>query len=63
MNIQNSSLVKEILKPFNIAQLRRENPRFIFDEKKAIESLLIWKVAKQFSTIGFVVEQQLDGQF
>lgn len=52
-----------MLKPFNIAQLRRENPRFAFDEKAAIESVLVWKITKQFSTINFTVEQQLDGQF
>jgi len=63
MNIQNSSLIKEMLKPFNIGQLRRENPRFTFDEKAAIESVLVWKITKQFSTISFTVEQQLDGRF
>jgi hypothetical protein len=56
MNIQNSSLVKEMLKSFNVAQLRRENPRFVFDEKAATESIFVWKLTKQFSTIGFDIE-------
>jgi len=52
-----------MLKSLNVVQLRRENPRFIFDEKAANESVFVWKLTKQFSTLGFVIEQQLDGKF
>jgi len=55
-------LIKEILQPLNITQHRRDNPRFVFDETAAIESILIHKITKQLSTITLEVTPNLAGE-
>lgn len=46
MGTQFSNLIQEMCSVFNIAQQRKENPRFVFDETSAIESVLVFKIIK-----------------
>lgn len=61
--ISKKNLVQEMLKSFNLTQLRRENPRFVFDEQAAIESVLVYQIVKQLGSIGLQVESNLEGKF
>lgn len=51
-----------MIKAFNIGQLRKENPRFVFNEQAAIESVLPYQMIKQITSMSLQVEPNLEGK-
>jgi hypothetical protein len=52
-----------MIKAFNIAHLRKENPRFVFNDQTAIDTVLPYQIVKQIASISLKVETNLEGKF